>query len=180
LRADLSREITLATGRPPATRNKDLGADRQRIARFFPTTHRDGLVASERQRIAWSRGGDECSARHSGSRALALPSTDRPWEPFREAPGGSRNPLGKPPASSDEHGPGQVLRGDCLGGRRGDTTATSPRRECWFGPTFLGVMRWRSGDSPDRAMRCRSALREYPDNNLTLIRNLGCPRSEVR
>jgi hypothetical protein len=27
-------------------------ADRQRIARFFPTMHRDGFVASNRQRIA--------------------------------------------------------------------------------------------------------------------------------
>ena len=39
----------------------------------------------------------------------------------------------------------------------GDRTATNPRGKWWFGPTFLEVMRWRTRDAPDLAMRCRMA-----------------------
>jgi hypothetical protein len=61
-----------------------------------------------------------------------------------------------------------VLRGTTTGavehsramppeGGGGDETATNPRGKWRFSPTFRGVMRWRTKDAPDHAMRCRLA-----------------------
>ena len=64
--------------------------------------------------------------------------------------------------------PESVLRGTTTGvvehsramppeGGGGDGTATNPRGKWQFSPTFRGVMRWRTKDAPDYAMRCRLA-----------------------
>src|SRR5512147_2282095 len=42
-------------------------------------------------------------------------------------------------------------------GGGGDRTVTNPRRQWRFSPTFLGLMRWRTKDAPNCAMRCRLA-----------------------
>src|SRR5512144_2192213 len=72
-------------------------------------------------------------------------------------PGKTSKSPGETGATGDDDGRGCALQGDAPGGRRGDRTATSPRRQWRFSPTFLGVMRWRTKDAPDYAMRCRSA-----------------------
>ena len=55
-----------------------IGANRQRIASFFPTAHRFVFVASDRQRIASIGGRGNCCSRHSGARSLPFLRCLRP------------------------------------------------------------------------------------------------------
>ncbi|HMB04104.1 MAG TPA: transposase [Isosphaeraceae bacterium] len=82
------------------------GADRQRIAKLFPTAHRVVVVASDRQRIADFRGRGECGSRPLGSHAFTLPrpmaSASRGWR----LDGKSSQSPGETPATGDDHGRG--------------------------------------------------------------------------
>jgi hypothetical protein len=93
-----------------------------------------------------------------GLPCFRTPRADVVGEPMLEAPrkiqqiAGRNACYGRPPRARLST-PGQCHRR----AEGGDETATNPRGKWRFSPTFRGVMRWRTKDAPDHAMRCRLA-----------------------